>query len=158
MPEDSIFELSDFVCAKVDEDAATGNLFLDEECHYALILFEKRKPNEFTAYAKEIANADGTGCSSFLSFKAMHCTSLDGDEITSYSFDKDDVAKVIEPAKVDDLLAEARADGSFFELPEDCQLAAAAFCVAIGDDDRDIISGEDAGKLLKRWRHSSGRA
>lgn len=142
----------------MDEDAATGNLFLDEECHYALILFEKRKPNEFTAYAKEIANADGTGCSSFLSFKAMHCTSLDGDEITSYSFDKDDVAKVIEPAKVDDLLAEARADGSFFELPEDCQLAAAAFCVAIGDDDRDIISGEDAGKLLKRWRHSSGRA
>lgn len=88
----------------------------------------------------------------------MHCTSLDGDEITSYSFDKDDVAKVIEPAKVDNLLAEARADGSFFHLPEDCQLAAAAFCVAGGDDDRDIISGEDAGRLLKRWRQGGGRA
>ncbi len=61
LPEGDIFELSDAVCAKVIEDAATRNLFLDDECHYALILLKERKPNEFMAYAKRVANVDGAG-------------------------------------------------------------------------------------------------
>ena len=158
MPEDGIFELSDVVCAKVGEDAAARNLFLDDECRHALILLKKRKPNEFMAYAKRVANADGAGCASFLSFGPRRCTSLDSGEVTDFSFDKADVAKVVEPAKVDGLLAEARENGSFFELPEDCQLAAAAFCVASEDDDGAMVSAEDSGKLLKRWRRDSGRA
>ena len=158
LPEGSIFELSDAVCAKVGEDAAARNLFLDGECHYALSLLKERKPNEFMAYAKRIANADGAGCASFLSFVSTRYTSLGGGEVTSFSFDKADVAKVVEPAKVDGLLAEACTDGSFFELPEDCQLAAAAFCVANQDDDVEMVSAEDAGKLLERWRRDSERA
>ena len=157
LPEGSIFELSDVVCAKVGEDAATRDLFLDDECHYALILLKKRKPNEFTAYAKSIADADGAGCASFLSFGPRRYTSLGGGEVTSFLFDKADIAKVVEPSKVDGLLAEARADGSFFELPEDCQLAAAAFCVASEEGDRNRVSAEDAGRLLSRWRRDSGR-
>ena len=152
LPEGSISELADIVCAKVGEDAAARNLFLDDGCHRALILLKKRKPNEFMAYAKRIANADGAGCASFLSFGPRRCASLDSGEVTDFSFDKTGVAKVVEPAKVDGLLAEARADGSFFELPEDCQLAAAAFCVASGGDDEGMASAEDAGKLLKHWR------
>lgn len=97
------------------------------------------------------------GCASFLLFGPRRCTSLDSGEVTDFSFDKAGVAKVVEPAKVDGLLAKARADGSFFELPEDCQLTAAAFCVASGDDDEGMASAEDAGKLLKRWRRDSGR-
>lgn len=140
------------------EDAAARNLFLDDECHYALSLLKKRKPNEFMAYAKRIANADGAGCASFLSFGLGRYTSLGGGEVTRFTFDKADVAKVVELAKVDGLLAGARADGSFFELSEDCQLAAAAFCVANQDDDVEMVSAEDAGKLLKRWRRDSERA
>ena len=158
LPEGSILELSDAVCAKVGEDAAARNLFLDDECHYALSLLKKRKPNEFMAYAKRIANADGAGCASFLSFGSGRCISLGGGEVTRFTFDKADVAKVVELAKVDGLLAGARADGSFFELSEDCQLAAAAFCVANQDDDVEMVSAEDAGKLLKRWRRGSERA
>ena len=158
LPEDGIFELSDVVCAKVGEDAAARNLFLDDECHYALILFKKRNPNEFMAYAKRVANADGAGCASFLSLGPRRYTSLDGGEVTSFSFDKTGVAKVVELAKIDGLLAEARADGSFFELPEDCQLVAAAFCVANGDDDGNEVSAEEAGRLLARWRRNSRRA
>ena len=158
LPEDGIFELSDVVCAKVGEDAAARNLFLDDECHHALILLKKRKPNEFMAYAKRVANADGAGCASFLSFGPRRCTSLDSGEVTDFSFDKAGVAKVVEPAKVAGLLAEARENGSFFELPEDCQLAAAAFCVASEDDDVAMVSAEDSGKLLKRWKRDSGRA
>ena len=67
------------------------------------------------------------------------------------------VAKVIEPAKLDGLLAEARADGGFFKLLGDCQLVAVAFRVASEDDDGDMTSVEDAGKLFKRWRWDSGR-
>lgn len=158
LPEGSIFELSDAVCAKVGEDAAARNLFLDDECHYALSLLKERKPNEFMAYAKRIANADGAGCASFLSFGPGRYTSLGGGEVTRFTFDKADVAKVVELAKVDGLLAGARADGSFFELSEDCQLAAAAFCVANQDDDAEMVSAEDAGELLKRWRRDSERA
>lgn len=158
LPEGSIFELSDAVCAKVGEDAAARNLFLDDECHYALSLLKKRKPNEFMTYAKRIANADGAGCASFLSFGPRRYTSLGGGEVTRFTFDKADVAKVVELAKVDGLLAGARADGSFFELSEDCQLAAAAFCVANQDDDAEMVSAEDAGELLKRWRRDSERA
>lgn len=158
LPEGSIFELSDAVCAKVGEDAAARNLFLDDECHYALSLLKERKPNEFMAYAKRIANADGAGCASFLSFGPGRYTSLGGGEATRFTFDKADVAKVVELAKVDGLLAGARADGSFFELSEDCQLAAAAFCVANQDDDAEMVSAEDAGELLKRWRRDSERA
>ena len=65
---------------------------------------------------------------------------------------------MVEPAKLDGLLAEARTDGSFFKLPGDCQLVAAAFRATSEDDGRDMISAEDAGKLLKRWRRDSGRA
>lgn len=158
LPEDGIFELSDVVCAKVGEDAAARNLFLDDECYYALILLKKRKPNEFMAYAKRVANADGAGCASFLSFGPRRYTSLDSGEVTSFSFDKTGVAKVVELAKIDGLLAEARANGSFFELPEDCQLVAAAFCVANGDDDGNEVSAEEAGRLLARWRRNSRRA
>lgn len=157
LPKSSIFELSDVVCAKVGEDAAARNLFLDDECHYALILLKKRKPNEFMAYAKRVANADGVGCASFLSFGPTRYTSLGGGEVTSFSFNKTGVAKVVEPAKIDGLLAEACADGSFFELPEDCQLVAAAFCVANEDDDGNEVSAEEAGRLLARWRRDSGR-
>ena len=159
LPEGDIFELSDAVCAKVGEDAAARNLFLDDECHYALILLKERKPNEFMAYAKRIANADGAGCASFLSFGPKRYTLLGSDEVTSFSFDKTAVAKVVELAKVDGLLAEARTDGSFFELPEDCQLVAAAFCASNrDDDDRNEVSAEEAGKLLAHWRRNSRRA
>lgn len=158
LSKSSIFELSDVVCAKVGEDAAARNLFLDDECHYALILFKKRNPNEFMAYAKRVANADGVGCASFLSFGPTRYTSLGGGEVTSFSFNKTGVAKVVEPAKIDGLLAEACADGSFFELPEDCQLVAAAFCVANEDDDGNEVSAEEAGRLLARWRRDSRRA
>ena len=158
LPEGGIFELSDAVCAKVSEDAAARNLFLDDGCHDALILLKKRKPNEFMAYAKKVANADGAGCASFLSFGPRRYTSLDSGEVTSFSFDKTGVAKVVELAKIDGLLAEARANGSFFELPEDCQLVAAAFCVANGDDDGNEVSAEEAGRLLARWRRNSRRA
>ena len=157
LPECSIFELSDVVCVKVGEDAAARNLFLDDGCHYALSLLKKHKFNEFMAYAKRIANADGAGCASFLSFGPTRYTSLGGGEVTSFLFDKDDVAKVIEPSKVDGLLAEARENGSFFALPEDCQLAAAAFCVASEDDDRNRVSAEDASRFLARWKRDSGR-
>lgn len=64
---------------------------------------------------------------------------------------------MIEPAKLDGLLAEARADGGFFKLLGDCQLVAVAFRVASEDDDGDMTSVEDAGKLFKRWRWDSGR-
>lgn len=159
LPEGDIFELSDAVCAKVSEDAAERNLFLDDECRYALILLKKRKPNEFMAYAKRVANADGTGCASFLSFGSGRYTSLDSGEVTSFSFDKTGVAKVVELAKIEGLLADACADGSFFELPEDCQLVAAAFCVANRDnDDRNEVSAEEAGTLLASWRRNSRRA
>lgn len=115
LSEGGIFELSDAVCAKVGEDAVARNLFLDDECHYALILLKKRKPNEFMAYAKRIANADGAGCASFLSFWTGRYTSLDSGEVASFSFDKTGVAKVVKLAKIDGLLAEACADGSFFD-------------------------------------------
>ncbi len=157
LPECSIFELSDVVCAKVGEDAAARNLFLDDGCHYALFLQKKHKLNEFMAYAKRIANADGAGCASFLSFGLGRYTSLGGGEVTRFTFDKADVAKVVELAKVDGLLAGARADGSFFELSEDCQLAAAAFRVASEDDDRNSVSAEDASRFLARWKRDSGR-
>lgn len=159
LPEGDIFELSDAVCAKVGEDAVERNLFLNDECRYALILLKKRKPNEFMAYAKRIANADGTRCASFLSFGSGRYTSLDSGEVTSFSFDKAGVAKVVELAKVDGLLAEARADGSFFDLPEDCQLVAAAFCFVNRDDyDGDEVSAEEAGTLLASWRRNNRRA
>ena len=158
LSEGGIFELSDAVCAKVGEDAVARNLFLDDECHYALILLKKRKPNEFMAYAKRIANADGAGCASFLSFWTGRYTSLDSGEVTSFSFDKTGVAKVVKLAKIDGLLAEACADGSFFDLPEDCQLVAAAFCVANEDDDRYEVSAEEAGRRLARWRRNRRRA
>lgn len=160
LPEGGIFELSDAVCAKVGEDAAARNLFLDDECHYALILLKERKPNEFMAYAKRIANADGAGCASFLSFGSKRYTLLGSNEVTSFSFDKTAVAKVVGLAKVDGLLAEACTDGSFFELPEDCQLVAAAFCVAIRDDDDDgnEVSAVEADMLLARWRRNCRRA
>ena len=157
LPGGSILELADIVCAKVGEDAVARNLFLDDGCHHALILLKKCKPDEFMAYAERIANADGAGCASFLSFGPRRCTSLDSGEVTDFSFDKTDVAKVVEPAKVNRLLAEARADGSFFELPEDYQLVAAAFCIANEDDDGDEASAEEAGRLLARWRRDSGR-
>lgn len=158
LPEGDIFELSDAVCAKVIEDAATRNLFLDDECHYALILLKERKPNEFMAYAKRVANVDGAGCASFLSFGSGRYTSLDSGEVTSFSFDKAGVARVVELAKIDGLLTEARADGSFFELPEDYQLVAAAFCVANRDDDGgNEVSAEEAGRLLAHWRRNSRR-
>ena len=158
LSEGGIFELSDAVCAKVGEDAVARNLFLDDECHYALILLKKRKPNEFMAYAKRIANADGAGCASFLSFWTGRYTSLDSGEVTSFSFDKTGVAKVVKLAKIDGLLAEACADGSFFDLPEDCQLVAAAFCVANEDDDRYEVSAEEASRRLARWRRNRRRA
>lgn len=158
LSEGGIFELSDAVCAKVGEDAVARNLFLDDECHYALILLKKRKPNEFMAYAKRIANADGAGCASFLSFWTGRYTSLDSGEVASFSFDKTGVAKVVKLAKIDGLLAEACADGSFFDLPEDCQLVAAAFCVANEDDDRYKVSAEEAGSRLARWRRNRRRA
>lgn len=158
LPEGSIFELSDAVCAKVGEDAAARNLFLDDEYHYALILLKKRKPNEFMAYAKRVANADGAGCASFLSFGTGRYTSLDSGEVTSFLFDKTGVAEVVELAKIDGLLTAARADGSFFELPEDCQLVAAAFCVANEDDARNEVSAEEAGRFLARWRRNARRA
>lgn len=158
LSEGGIFELSDAVCAKVGEDAVARNLFLDDECHYALILLKKRKPNEFMAYAKRIANADGAGCASFLSFWTGRYTSLDSGEVASFSFDKTGVAKVVKLAKIDGLLAEACADGSFFDLPEDCQLVAAAFCVANEDDDRYEVSAEEAGSRLARWRRNRRRA
>lgn len=158
LPEGGIFELSDAVCAKVGEDAAARNLFLDDECHYALILLKERKPNEFMAYAKRIANADGAGCASFLSFGSKRYTLLGSNEVTSFSFDKTAVAKVVGLAKVDGLLTAARADGSFFELPEDCQLVAAAFCVANEDDARNKVSAEEAGRFLARWRRNTRRA
>lgn len=159
LPEGGIFELSDAVCAKVGEDAAARNLFLDDECHYALILLKERKPNEFMAYAKRIANADGAGCASFLSFGSKRYTLLGSNEVTSFSFDKTAVAKVVGLAKVDGLLAEACTDGSFFELPEDCQLVAAAFCVAIrDDDDGNEVSAVEADMLLARWRRNCRRA
>lgn len=159
LPEGVIFELSDAVCAKVGEDAAARNLFLDDECHYALILLKERKPNEFMAYAKRIANADGAGCASFLSFGSKRYTLLGSNEVTSFSFDKTAVAKVVGLAKVDGLLAEACTDGSFFELPEDCQLVAAAFCVAIrDDDDGNEVSAVEADMLLARWRRNCRRA
>lgn len=158
LSEGGIFELSDAVCAKVGEDAVARNLFLDDECHYALILLKKRKPNEFMAYAKRIANADGAGCASFLSFWTGRYTSLDSGEVSSFSFDKTGVAKVVKLAKIDGLLAEACADGSFFDLPEDCQLVAAAFCVANEDDDRYEVSAEEAGRRLARWRRNRRRA
>lgn len=158
LSEGGIFELSDAVCAKVGEDAVARNLFLDDECHYALILLKKRKPNEFMAYAKRIANADGAGCASFLSFWTGRYTSLDSGEVTSFSFDKTGVAKVVKLAKIDGLLAEACADGSFFDLPEDYQLVAAAFCVANEDDDRYEVSAEEAGSRLARWRRNRRRA
>lgn len=159
LPEGGIFELSDAVCAKVGEDAAARNLFLDDECHYALILLKERKPNEFMAYAKRIANADGAGCASFLSFASKRYTLLGSNEVTSFSFDKTAVAKVVGLAKVDGLLAEACTDGSFFELPEDCQLVAAAFCVAIrDDDDGNEVSAVEADMLLARWRRNCRRA
>lgn len=158
LPEGDIFELSDAVCAKVGEDATARNLFLDDECHCALILLKRRKPNEFMAYAKRVANADGAGCASFLSFGPGRYTSLDSGEVTSFSFDKAGVARVVELAKIDGLLTEARADGSFFELPEDCQLVAAAFCVANRDnDDRSEVSVEEADRLLARWRRNRRR-
>lgn len=157
LSEGGIFELSDAVCAKVGEDAVARNLFLDDECHYALILLKKRKPNEFMAYAKRIANADGAGCASFLSFWTGRYTSLDSGEVASFSFDKTGVAKVVKLAKIDGLLAEACADGSFFDLPEDCQLVAAAFCVANEDDDRYEVSAEEAGSRLARWRRNRRR-
>ena len=157
LPEGSIFELSDAVCAKVGEDAAARNLFLDDEYHYALILLKKRKPNEFMAYAKRVANADGAGCASFLSFGTGRYTSLDSGEVTSFLFDKTGVAEVVELAKIDGLLTAARADGSFFELPEDCQLVAAAFCVANEDDARNEVSAEEAGRFLARWRRNTRR-
>lgn len=159
LPEGGIFELSDAVCAKVGEDAAARNLFLDDECHYALILLKERKPNEFMAYAKRIANADGAGCASFLSFGSKRYTLLGSNEVTSFSFDKTAVAKVVGLAKVDGLLAEACTDGSFFEFPEDCQLVAAAFCVAIrDDDDGNEVSAVEADMLLARWRRNCRRA
>lgn len=158
LSEGGIFELSDAVCAKVGEDAVARNLFLDDECHYALILLKKRKPNEFMAYAKRIANADGAGCASFLSFWTGRYTSLDSGEVANFSFDKTGVAKVVKLAKIDGLLAEACADGSFFDLPEDCQLVAAAFCVANEDDDRYEVSAEEAGSRLARWRRNRRRA
>lgn len=158
LSEGGIFELSDAVCAKVGEDAVARNLFLDDECHYALILLKKRKPNEFMAYAKRIANADGAGCASFLSFWTGRYTSLVSGEVTSFSFDKTGVAKVVKLAKIDGLLAEACADGSFFDLPEDYQLVAAAFCVANEDDDRYEVSAEEAGSRLARWRRNRRRA
>ncbi len=158
LSEGGIFELSDAVCAKVGEDAVARNLFLDDECHYALILLKKRKPNEFMAYAKRIANDDGAGCASFLSFWTGRYTSLDSGEVASFSFDKTGVAKVVKLAKIDGLLAEACADGSFFDLPEDCQLVAAAFCVANEDDDRYEVSAEEAGSRLARWRRNRRRA
>lgn len=159
LPEGGIFELSDAVCAKVGEDAAARNLFLDDECHYALILLKERKPNVFMAYAKRIANADGAGCASFLSFGSKRYTLLGSNEVTSFSFDKTAVAKVVGLAKVDGLLAEACTDGSFFELPEDCQLVAAAFCVAIrDDDDGNEVSAVEADMLLARWRRNCRRA
>lgn len=158
LSEGGIFELSDAVCAKVGEDAVARNLFLDDECHYALILLKKRKPNEFMAYAKRIANADGAGCASFLSFWTGRYTSLDSGEVASFSFDKTGVAKVVKLAKIDGLLAEACADDSFFDLPEDCQLVAAAFCVANEDDDRYEVSAEEAGSRLARWRRNRRRA
>ena len=158
LSEGGIFELSDAVCAKVGEDAVARNLFLDDECHYALILLKKRKPNEFMAYARRIANADGAGCASFLSFWTGRYTSLDSGEVASFSFDKTGVAKVVKLAKIDGLLAEACADGSFFDLPEDCQLVAAAFCVANEDDDRYEVSAEEAGSRLARWRRNRRRA
>ena len=158
LPEGSIFELSDAVCAKVGEDAAARNLFLDDEYHYALILLKKRKPNEFMAYAKRVANADGAGCASFLSFGTGRYTSLDSGEVTSFLFDKTGVAEVVELAKIDGLLTAARADGSFFELPEDYQLVAAAFCVANEDDARNEVSAEEAGRFPARWRRNTRRA
>lgn len=159
LPEGGIFELSDAVCAKAGEDAAARNLFLDDECHYALILLKESKPNEFMAYAKRIANADGAGCASFLSFGSKRYTLLGSNEVTSFSFDKTAVAKVVGLAKVDGLLAEACTDGSFFELPEDCQLVAAAFCVAIrDDDDGKEVSAVEADMLLARWRRNCRRA
>ena len=111
------------------------------------------------AYAKRIANADGAGCASFLSFGSKRYTLLGSNEVTSFSFDKTAVAKVVGLAKVDGLLAEACTDGSFFELPEDCQLVAAAFCVAIrDDDDGNEVSAVEADMLLARWRRNCRRA
>lgn len=65
LPEGGIFELSDAVCAKVGEDAAARNLFLDDECHYALILLKERKPNEFMAMRKELPMLTGRGARLF---------------------------------------------------------------------------------------------
>ncbi len=110
------------------------------------------------AYARKIANADGAGCASFLSFGPTRYTSLGGDVVTKFSFNRADVAGVVEPAKVRVLLAAACADGSFFSLPEDYQLAAAAFYVVSEDDDRSMVSAEEADKLLERWKQDNGRA
>lgn len=55
------------------------------------------------AYAKRVANVDGAGCASFLSFGSGRYTSLDSGEVTSFSFDKAGVARVVELAKIDGL-------------------------------------------------------
>ena len=81
----------------------------------------------------------------------------------SFSFDKTGVAKVVELAKIDGLLAEARADGSFFELPEDFQLMRQlsalrmeAMTVGIGSLPRKLVGslrvgGEIAGGRDDGW-------
>ena len=158
LPEDAIIGLADAICDKVCEDLARRNLFLDDECHFPLALLERRRPDVFGDYASRVAAADGVGCASFLLYSVARYTTLDGDAATSLSFDESDVAKVVDLSRVADLLAEARADGSFFSLPEDCQLAAAAFCVESEDSDRSGISDEDASELLGRWKRECGRS
>ena len=65
LPEGGIFELSDAVCAKVGEDAAARNLFLDDECHYALILLKERNPMNSWLMRKELPMLTGRGARLF---------------------------------------------------------------------------------------------
>lgn len=157
LSEASVYTLADSVCDKVCGCTATENLFLNDECHLPLNLLEKRRAEVFDDYAESVANADGVGCASFLSFVSNRCTEWSSDKTTSFVFDKEKVAKVVDPLRAMDLLAKARVDGSFFGMPEDAQLASAAYCIASEDPDRNRVIVDDAKNRLEHWRRERGQ-
>lgn len=152
LSEASIYALADSICDKVCGCAATENLFLNDECHLPLILLEKRRAEVFDDYVKSVANADGVGCASFLSFVSNRCTEWSSGKTTSFVFNKEKVAKVVDSLRAMDLLSKARVDGSFFGMPEDVQLASAAYCIASEDPDRNRVIVDDAKNRLEHWR------
>lgn len=152
LPEASINVLADSICDKVCACAATENLFLNDECCLPLSLLEKRRAEVFNDYAESVANADGVGCASFLSFVSNRRTEWSSGKTTSFVFDKEKVAKVVDPLRAMNLLAGARVDGSFFDMPEDVQLASAAYCIASEDPDRNRVIVDDAKNRLEHWR------